>query len=1041
MSLTLTASYVASDETTYAAKHGYMLKALDELVYYRYNGRSWLAFDATPDIPLGDTFKFGTVSNLRNPLTAVTYNSALETPTSSSLLLQSYSSGSRVIFVYNSNLGLTLNRRTVTVGGNAWWLGIGNQPERFERLRIADLLVENYTDPVAGVNTTFTYRDHWDRHGNVRIHNGNRFNLTVNWPGGGSTVVPPYGIVTAGRTHQTGSLSIESSYLPITQVGDRMSYQANYDGQCAGEMETAYSIMSANGWLRYSGSLPDYDTTSREKASFTNADPVGSNYLFDWIIHRGNALSVIWDKNTNDVQFHDITWGGQLVGFQPDDVLTTEFLSSTIRITSKAQEQLGHSNYEHDIIPISTNLNDTNIFSIKGGKTIQRPATSLWNHLQAPLDYGYINETSSSVYKPYVGGPTDTYSYPNLTFVNSGITAGMYARLTSTFPVTTQTDGVTEIYSKYLKTNGAIGKHITIELTASGRNYAYFQPELLLNNTLDSDTMRWDCVTSLGKGTLRQRFVPFSTRKYQDRYAELDAYGHAHFLYHPQDGELSGSLDKSGSQQIMDVTSVQATDILIEGTDHDMQPSDYGMKVYHPTTNLWKVLEYVRNDGWWIANRADVIAGLQQTDRLISWRLPRLIEHLNDLVKAINNVAEVYPVTISDLYKDPLPANCDVIPFTFNNGGPVENPWAIPAGWAAGRYDLNGVFRTWCFGWGVTYNASVPNYEALKQHNKMVWGYVMTKRAESPAGSQVQEHKLFNINELDYVNTVENVNGETYTKYKAFQPDDHRKLFGGASSIVNYYYTTKTYLNAVFSSLGVAVPTVPAGERYTPSFVLDSSLSKINGTYYADGQQNFDTRFVLLDENDGCDAFQFYIKPESGGSWIQRVNDSAEFRLIDLTNTVKRRLYQRQALSTNWYQWLVNEITNADAIDCTDRSPRILAPQTEPPTELLNIYTNNIDKPAYQTLTEIYSDVPVLLVCGPEPYHTHTWSEIPEPSADPHPVIPETFTPVNPIGNMFFKEVEVADMPITVAKIETWSGQTWPVWHCQIIQRKGTRRL
>lgn len=1020
-----------------------MLKALDELVYARYNGCSWLIYNstATPQIPTGYVFKFGTLQNLREPAGTVTYSSADETPNSSSLFLQKYSPETNVIFVSNA-LPVTLNRQTVSVGGTNYYLGIDSQPERFERLRLVDILVENYTDPVAGNNTTFTFRNHWTRFGSVRIHNGNRFPLTVNFQDTGGTVtVPAYGIVTARRTYQTGSFTVDSTYLPITKAGDRMSYQANYSGQCAAEMETAYSIMASNDWLRYSGSLPDYDTTSRETASFVGTAPAAAQRWYDWVIHQGDVLSVLWNKETNNVTRTILRWNGLNTGFTPTGFVNIAWRANDFMLSSNGEAIFGHTNYEHDIIPISTNLNGTEIFSIYPdpgtgyGKQFNRPVVEKWTHLQKPLELGAVTATTITTYSPYYGGAAVTY--PRFEFVNPPETPTLYSTLGTTFPDKQAQEGISgisSIYSTFTKTNGAIGKHSVIELTSSITPYADFTSDLLTNNTFtEKKAMRWDTVSSWATPRTRQRFVPFSTRIYQDRYSELDSNGHANFLYHPQDGEISGSLDKSGSQQIMDMQPFEETDIMIDGSDFTKGNSTHGMKVYYPTTNLYYILNNIYRDGWWQANRTDLYRGITEQQKRISWRLPRLIEHLNDLVKAINNVAEVYPVSLEKLYYKPLPAGCKQLPFSI--GG--ETPFAVPADWVLGKYDTSGEFRTWCIYWGISYVTTLPNWETLKSYRRKFWAYSTINRDTAPAGKQVSGHEMVDISVLDpdEAKIGSTAPGIVYQRKYALQAWYHRQLFGGASTPLEYVYVTKANLTSAIGSLNIHLTKVPAGERYTPSFAYDTTLTKLAGTYYTDAPF-LEYRYILTEPYNPSynDAYSFYIKTESSGTWIQRVDDYTPFRLSEQTTTSKRRFYQGQTIAGGTIQWLVNERTeDANTIEAHWRSARYLAPQSE---AIIENY-GSPDEPAYQTLTEINSEVPFLLVCGPETYYTHQWDTIGEYTA----IIPETYTPVVPTGTLFFKEIAVADMPVTVAKIKSWSGQDWPVWHCQIVRRNGVLRV
>lgn len=1043
MSIALTASYVADNESTYASKHGFMLKALDELVYARYNGCSWLAFRSNlePQLPTGDVFTFGTITNLQSIGTAIAYNSANETVNSASLTITAYNTSSNVAFVSDFPTK-TLNRKTITwqapieSGSSTYYLGIDGIPERFESLQTADILIQNYVDPIYADTSHFSYRSHWDKYGAVRIHNGNRFPLEINIQSQ-TVVLHAYGIVTARRTHQTGSFTIDTSYFPITKPGDRMSYQGNETGQIAGCMDGAYNVFGNSTWLRYNSALPDYDSTSEEKNSFVGHLPTSADYYYDWLIHTGSFISVITDKNTSECYRELLTWNGLSTGFATNNAVTLTYNPTSIRLTSRADSQLGHSNFEHDIIPLSCNMNGSVIFSIKYGKTFEVPATSYWTHLQQPLPYGSVISSSNTIYTPF----GIEYSYPIFEFSQRSLLPAMFGTLGSVFPSINYGSSIYETSDTFLKTNGAIGRHVEIAFNNQWHNYGDFSANLLVNNAVSGSTIKWNCVTSKGKSSERQRFISYARRKYQTENGMIDIYGNAFFLFHPQDGETSGSLDGSGSFAAMTGRDIHRTDIQIEDTDYQLADSALGMEVYLPRTNLYYVLDNIYNSSWWVANRSIVFGGITEQQKLISWRLPRLTEHLNDLVKAINNVVEVYPVTIKDLYKDPLPNGSETFPYSFGN----EPSFAIPSSWIAGRYDTNNTLKNWCTTWGISYQTTLPNINTLESIDRYLWAERQVDYALDFGHSAefAEWKKLYALNySTAYGNTVPLYDSlgrvvNTYPQYKAWYYTHQRKLFGGAGSKNGYVYVNEADAQSVFFSMSINLPTRLAGERYTPSYSEDGALSKLTGDSFASYDDGLPPHYREV-----MDAFIFYKKPEAGGSYIQTVRDAEAFRLISTGLTVSnRRKYQSQLkLGTGiTYQWLVHEYPETvDTIAAHNRSTEYLAPQA---SENLIPTSPKTDNPAYKTLTEIYSDVPVLLVCGPEPYFTHQYDAMDySPSISPGIPIPETYNTNNPVGSMFVKEVSVSDMPITSDKIQSWSGQTWPVWHCQIVRRTGTLR-
>lgn len=1033
MSLTLTASYVSTNESTYATKHGYMLLALDELLNARFSGKTPLAFSATPDFPLGDRYSFGTPSNL-TPI-AGPYTAASES-IGSPAVVTTYAAG-QVALVTGGNSFRSLNRKQINYSGSDWWLDFtGNDPERFERLALADIAVENYTDPVAGNNTTFTFRSHWSRHGCIRIHNGNRFNLDVKIHAYNTTqsvTVAPYGILTGRRLHQTGSFSFDGTYLHITKAGDRMSFQRNDDGQSAANMETAYEILSTTNWLRFYKPESDYDTTSRETASFTGTNPAESNYFYDWINSRGTFLSVLTDLNTNTVLQTEVYFGGLSAGFTTTDYVTVNYYVGSTVARFQSTVIYPHNNYTHVLVPLTSNFTNGQIIDIKGaGTDVALPSIQLWGHLQNTFPFSRMVKTDNDYYPPDYNG--DTITYPTFDYTSPVIDTtnwNKYNKLVSdVFPTQTNPSEFT-VTSTFLKTNGALGRQYDLTLNTASVQYADFDLDLLENLKLDA-MPKWTFLSSYGLHSSRLRFVPFAYRKYQPAGSLVG--GDASYTSHPEDNDLQGTPDKSGSQQSLNVFASTVTSLRIEGQDFTRYADGVGMDLYLPTSNLWYVVNKLQTEpNWWLTNDYN---NFTETQKLLTWRLPRLVEHLNDLVKAINNVAEVYPVDVRDLYKNPLPSNCFELPFTLNN----DPAYAVPTDWVAGRTEGGSGGNTltdWATIWGVTVSNINAEIQALQSHEKYIWILWKANRTSSPPYGLY----TYAVEKIKYTSwspssegETNNYNGVTFGKDKAIEPNDFARLFGGCSPYNTYRYIKKNDMASAFSSLGVNIPTVPIGERFTPTYYEDTSLTKVGGTYFGNESDPSHQRTWL-----DWVAHLFYKNNAGAGStWRRRIRDGEVFRIIKDNSTAKRRYYlpqQTSGLST--YEWFVHE-TSEDATSITDNtfSDRTMCPQTASAVDSFGVMTT---AEAYPTVTEIHGDYGVLLLAGPEPTFQFSWKN-PIPAYDYVTPYHEVTTTTSS-GNLFVKEVAAADMPITVDKIKIWSGIDHDTWHVQVIERNGILRV
>jgi len=1045
MALTLTASYVSTNETAYASKHGYMLKALDELLYSRYNGKSPLVYqNLNPSFPLGDCFSFGTPQNLRT--IASSYQSSKELPSGGATVVTTYPD-SQVALVTGGDGYRSLNRKQITYSTQSWWMDeSGNNPERFERLSVADIAVENYSDPIAGNTSTFHFRNHWTKFGCVRIHNGNRFTLTVYFDGLNQTSsIAPYGILSGRRLHQTGSFTFDANYLHITKPSDRMTYQRDELGQSAACMDTAYEILSTNDWVRYNQADIDYDTTNRETASYTNSNPVGTDYFYDWIVSRGNLLSVLIDYASGSVINVPISYTGIGTGMANASYASINYINSDSTINIRSTVSYPHPNYGHYLIPTSTNITLDPI-DIKGsGTDILLPAVQQWNHLQNPLTYGTIVKSSVTTYAPAANG--DTYTYNAYSHTQELIDANDYNQWHKTLNTvftsnSTTAEEITIKSSSFFKSNGSIGKRLLVSLPSQSLNYADYSTELLQYAKVTDKDLEWILASSFGKYTSRQRFVPFAYRKYQEAGSIVG--GVATYTSHPEDNDMEGTTDKSGSQRTLSVFSPTISQLKIEGADFIKTNTD-GMAVYAPVNNTLALIAKANTNPQWFVNNDPLI--ISENQKLLTWRLPRLIEHLNDLVKAINNVAEVYPLDVRHLYYKPLPSNCFELPFTFNG----DDAWSMPTDWVAGRTEGGSggtALANWASYWGVTTSDISATVDALMAEYRYSWYYMKSNRTSGyPYGrytNYVARKKLVDpdVSPIIEFQPPYTVNGVNFFNKLAMTPDDFRKLFGGISPYSSYKYIKKNDMLTVFTSLGINIPTVPVGERYTPTYQLDGTLTKVGGTYLGDAANPQPDTIPANLTNGGnpVPASLFYRNPLAAGStWRKRIKDGQSFRIIKDGTTASRRFYDPQQTTTPGVkEWFVHEVTE-DIGTITDSpfSDRQLAPQTVP--VIADLTTSN---PAYQTVTEIHADYPVLLVAGPETTFRFTWTD-PIPAYDSsHQNNYYSIQAIEPAPDAghYVKEVTAADMPITVDKIKTWSGINHDTWHCQIVARTGVLR-
>lgn len=1031
MNLTRTAPTVTVESDLSATTHRNLLLAADELLEARFNKRSWLVFTCAPQLELGDLCIFGTPSNLS--VSGAAYSVAAETPpdpTSGDVL--STDTSTQVIWLSGYSDTITLNRRTVEyppgAGAETWWVGTV-KPQRFEPLRIADICVEDYTDPVTGLDTEFTFRSHWDKYGCIRIHNGNRTPLKVRWEDASQAPVqiPPYGIICGRRPNHDEPFQFDSSYLPLTLEDDPLTWVKEAPGQTAASMETLTGLVSAmSGWCRFHPVL-DTDSTAIEKQFFKNATPTGTDMLWDWLWHKGKLLSVVLDRRdgTTTIQelewrglssIPDATWNG-IVSVDIDTVSFIRFWTEVTPPTGATEEE-----WEHDLIPITTNLTGGQILQLTPVNAILGPfaggdSTTPYTD---PLPLGRRRSNLTTVYSTKYGGAT-TSKLTHYLDLASGGSPDLDKTLNDYAPSMGGTGA-------WVKSFGAIGRWE--ESTSSATmGISEFPMDMLTRVNTSGAILSWLTARFTSYST-RRRFVAGSVRQYHA--AGYDSGGSAIYDHHPQEEHIRGTPDGLGGPVGLVLQPVLRSKIAIEGAPWIRQSTDRGADVFIPGDLLHTVATNIQTPGWWATNRDRILAGtFEVEDQLISWRVPRLTDEWNALAAAINAVQEVHRADIRNLYRDPLPDDVNHPPWSYAG----EHPFAVPADWICGRYDNDDDRLTdWGSTWGVDVQVGVPDVATLETIDRMWWS------ADRNADGEIVAFNQHNEAFFDLVDQLEIVNGYTFHDHKFWDKETSRLLFGGAGATDEYRYVTHTAAEAVFGPLGVFVPPPPAGERYDPVIELDASLNLLSSSFGSGTATS--TSFVKYP------AMTAYRHPNAAGTWLQVWHGAIAgihegFRIIDHVGSQRLRFWTRTGVGDPADEpWAVFErVVSTACVENNEASPRRKTCWNAAHDHASADFYFSIEDNAWRSGVEIHSIVPVLVIASPELWTDFAWDSPLDPTFSPPNSPGDQYTIYeNPWTTGGLKHHEFAAGTITPQTLRDNAWNVHGAYHCQVLQRTGVLR-
>jgi len=454
------------------------------------------------------------------------------------------------------------------------------------------------------------------------------------------------------------------------------------------------------------------------------------------------------------------------------------------------------------------------------------------------------------------------------------------------------------------------------------------------------------------------------------------------------------------------------------------------------------VLENINRSGWWSQHYESLLDNTHdQTWKLLTWRIPRTIEQFNDLARCVNNVREVTPVSLEDLFKNPLPRDMRIKPWAYY---PDELGITVPNGWLLGYNDVDNRFSNWCSQWGIP--VSTINIDSYRNVSRKVWRTKVDSRYSVKAGGIF--HSIYGYDKLDYTavdalnnNVTETVNGTTYRRKNAINNSLKEKiLFGSSGNLNRYRYASYLDVAGAFNWLDdFYIGVEEAGYRYTPTIEESPSISIRTGTYY--GNPAFDDGYSAI-ANDWYDAQMLYRLPDTNGDWMETLNDNAHFRLMDLNAgddliTVHVQSDPDTIASPNEY--LVHDMnysSNARRYGVIALAGSTADFISYGPNKLMPIDTTN-GKDVWQSIPYFSATYPCTIICSAEPYYSHSYVT-PFPDYDAEY---ESFSTVSPTKvPLFVKRIETTDYPVTVDKINTWSGRSLNAWHVQIIKHSGVLR-
>jgi hypothetical protein len=1051
MPLTKTVPLITENAVPLASQMSALSEAVDEILTARLSGLTWLALRSAPQLELGDIFGFGTITNLSRQPSQYSEVEFPVAPTGGQVL--SYSSASKYVAVTGvPDFGIkTLNRKyyswrsPLESAPGKWWAKY-DQYERFEKFGVADIIIENYTDPTAGNNTTFTWKSHWDRYGCIRIHNGNKFPIT--WTDGtNSQEIPAFGIKCARRLTPEAPFTWSNNYIHTTYVNDETTWDAEQPGQVAACMDRITDIVAGlYNYCRFNAS-PDSDSTTREKVSFSNTDILGSDYVYDWIYHRGDVLSVVTEITSGTSSIQNLTWNGLSTGFTPTGhVSTTVDAPYVVRLTSQ------HSNPDwiHHLIPKSTNIIGSVVDVTYSPHDIYYPSLRAWGHLSRPMNNGAIRKTTGTYKKPYIPYSTTTqynsfYFAPLSTAVDSWTDT-----VSQVFPFDPSTTGTTYLNGGVNKVSDAIGRWSETQINPNIEMVG-LEREIIDTANFSGSRIVLKAATHFGLHCSRRRFIARQARRYSDAgYIYNDE---AVYDSHPQDHEVSGSLDQKASDLSVRLADIKDSLFQFEGTDWLTQRpvegektsligSGVGTWLHTPLSNIHYILENISTPGWWYKNYVDMINGTgQPVWKLRTWRIPRLIEEYNDLAMCVNNVKEVVPVGLEDLWKDPLPAGMRVKPWKFYPG---EYGYTVPYDWVTGYNNTDNRYTAWCTKWGVTArNIDLSPYRQQLRYvlrNKYDFKLRPEHNTEETSSFFIQ-HELVPLTAVDLQGNFADdyVNGQTYVRKFAIRSSQHERiLFGSAGDLSKYRYNTKTDLETAFSF----VPTLnvgyrDVGYRYNPTIEIAPSTTLRVGTIYGDSDYP-----APVESGFWTDAQAYYRLPHVSGDWVETFEHTDRCRLMDKDDgsEITIRWVQKDptievSISPNYN--LVHDIDfSANARKYGELPDGKIRFTSFSPNKLLPVDSQGYK--GWRNAPSLIADYPITIICSAEPYYRHDyvvpWDEAYTGDS------PDVYSDVNVSSVPIYVRTVPANFPITVDQINTWSGQSLDCWHVQIIKHTGVLR-
>lgn len=624
---------------------------LDDIMRVLFSNKSFLCFQYvygfTYEPPEGQRFYFGTPASRKIITDTSEYDHATFTASAAAKTVAGTDLTKELAYVeegptWDLDGSLEAHQKTVNVDGIDYDLylcqvdGSGHvlNRERHRRLHVAEIIIEGWP-----TGTDFDFETEWNKYHFLRFHNLDNEERTINLPGGGTIVIPSFGIQAVRRSYKLGSTwDTTYRYLWKCQAGDQLIFDGLHGSSRANNVASMVCYhdwidLIINGVNPYNRGAISDPTICWDGSSFL-PQAIGSSTRFaEYYFRLGDVLSV------DEASTTATPTRGVMESWSSLEGAGTQGLVGAVSVDSIEISKTGSRTAPVDAVGFGTNLIPSNAVTLPYTATAPRPSVTVGGQKVSvvTLERGY--GSGPTVVATDVDQSVSSLGWGTNASVTAWSTLGTIEALVAGEP----SDETTTLTDQLFKSDGwrflQTGK-VVYDLSTC--------PDL--DGNLDSATWGSSYVSIPWSEDLFARTTWAHTASRVGRkLSENSGYESGGTVYYEGHPDLDGFAGLAAGVDWNAARVAPVASVVKKTEEAPSMTQTNNLPVIPLTDAADRIAANYATSGWWATNRTALLAGPSVDDQQRIVRLPILREHFNHVAERLNSIVSIRPFLFEDV--------------------------------------------------------------------------------------------------------------------------------------------------------------------------------------------------------------------------------------------------------------------------------------------------------------------------------------------------------------------------------------------------------